>query len=199
MQVKPQLDRVLCTACHACVSVCPKECITMAEDELGFLRPQIDEAACVGCGLCEKTCNAVKNIPACPGQKIYAARHKTEDVVKSSASGGVFTALSDAVLKMGGVIVGARYTERMAVEHVIARTAEERDALRGSKYTYSLCDKKSLCRRESCSKRGRLCCLPVRRVRLLRSRLFWEETTTTCLWWIFFATALRRQYCIGTL
>ena len=141
MQVKPQLDRALCTACHACVSVCPKECITMAEDELGFLRPQIDETACVGCGLCEKTCNAVKNIPACPEQKIYAARHKTEDVVKNSASGGVFTALSDAVLQMGGVLVGARYTEGMAVEHVIARTAGERDALRGSKYTYSLCDK----------------------------------------------------------
>lgn len=139
--MKPQLDMVMCTACHACVSVCPNTCIVMKEDALGFLRPSIDEGSCIGCGLCEKACRAVKKIPACPDCHIYAVRHKSNDVVKRSASGGVFTALSDVVLQMGGVIVGARYMEDMAVKHVIARTAEERDELCGSKYTYSLCDK----------------------------------------------------------
>lgn len=141
MNVKPQLDRVLCTACHACVSVCPTQAISMSEDDLGFLRPQIDEAACVGCGLCEKTCDKVKVLPACPEQTIYAARHPSPEVVKQSASGGVFTALSDEVLAEGGAVVGARYNEHMTVAHTVAHTPEQRNALRGSKYTYSLCDR----------------------------------------------------------
>ncbi len=139
--MKPRLDRDLCTACHACVSVCPTQAISMSEDDLGFLRPQIDETACVECGRCEKTCDKVKALPPCPQQTVYAARHRSIDVVKSSASGGVFTALSDSVLAEGGAVVGARYNEHMTVAHTVANTPEERDALRGSKYTYSLCDR----------------------------------------------------------
>lgn len=140
--MKPQLDTVLCTACHACVSVCPATCITMEKDELGFLRPHVDEKACLECGLCVKTCEKVKEIPVCANRRIYAAKHTQDQIVKSSSSGGVFTALSDIVLAMGGVIVGARYGQNMRVEHALARTPEERDALCGSKYTYSLCDKR---------------------------------------------------------
>ena len=46
-----------CTACGACVQKCPKACITMQEDENGFLFPKVDKEKCVGCGLCEKVCH----------------------------------------------------------------------------------------------------------------------------------------------
>lgn len=32
-----------CCGCSACVQRCPKQCISMVEDEEGFLYPHIDE------------------------------------------------------------------------------------------------------------------------------------------------------------
>ncbi len=43
-----------CCACGACMNICPKQAITMVEDEYGFLYPQIDKEKCVGCGACKK-------------------------------------------------------------------------------------------------------------------------------------------------
>lgn len=137
------LDQLSCTACHACVAMCPKECITMQEDELGFLRPHIDESKCISCGLCLKTCDEVKTRPIGSKREIYAATHKSLDIRKASASGGVFSTLSDCVIREGGVVVGAIYNEKMSVQHDFAETAEQRDAMRGSKYTYSLCGKQT--------------------------------------------------------
>ena len=42
-----------CTACHA---ICPKEAISMVEDEEGFEYPQIDESKCIRCYQCIKVC-----------------------------------------------------------------------------------------------------------------------------------------------
>ena len=49
-------DKSQCCGCTACVSVCPKMCIAMKEDEEGFLYPEADASLCIGCGLCEKVC-----------------------------------------------------------------------------------------------------------------------------------------------
>ena len=45
-----------CCGCTACASVCPKQCITMVQDNEGFLYPLIDKDKCVDCHLCEKKC-----------------------------------------------------------------------------------------------------------------------------------------------
>lgn len=45
-----------CTGCSACVSVCPRECITMREDKEGFIQPYINTSQCIECHKCEKTC-----------------------------------------------------------------------------------------------------------------------------------------------
>jgi len=139
--MKIKIEHTTCTGCHACVAMCPKECITMEKDSLGFLRPNIDEDKCVECGYCLKTCEAVKRLPERTDREIFAAIHKKLDVRKSSSSGGVFSALSEQVIKENGVIVGAVYKEKMSVQHEFAETVEQRNAMRGSKYTYSLCDK----------------------------------------------------------
>ena len=55
----------------------------------------------------------------------------------ASQSGGAFVALSDVVIKEGGVVYGAVLTENLSVEHSRATTPKERDAMRGSKYTQS--------------------------------------------------------------
>lgn len=45
-----------CSGCTACYAICPKEAISMVEDEEGFEYPQIDESKCVRCYQCIKVC-----------------------------------------------------------------------------------------------------------------------------------------------
>lgn len=45
-----------CCGCTACYAICPKEAISMVEDEEGFEYPQIDENKCVRCYQCIKVC-----------------------------------------------------------------------------------------------------------------------------------------------
>ena len=45
-----------CCGCGACVSVCPKDAITMRPDLYGFLYPSIDGGTCIRCRLCLKVC-----------------------------------------------------------------------------------------------------------------------------------------------
>ena len=67
-----------CTGCHACVNICPKHCISMKEDEFGFLYPFIDEKLCINCHLCEKTC-PVNVLPIMQTPSIvYAAVNKSQ-------------------------------------------------------------------------------------------------------------------------
>ena len=45
-----------CCGCTACVNSCPVGCISMKEDEEGFLYPHIDKDKCIRCGSCVRTC-----------------------------------------------------------------------------------------------------------------------------------------------
>ena len=40
-----------CTACYACLNVCPINCISMQMDSIGVLYPKVDEERCVNCNL----------------------------------------------------------------------------------------------------------------------------------------------------
>lgn len=50
------LKKEKCCGCSACYAICPKNAITMIEDEEGFLYPQINIDRCVGCKMCLKVC-----------------------------------------------------------------------------------------------------------------------------------------------
>lgn len=45
-----------CCGCTACKAICPKEAISMVEDEEGFAYPQIEESKCIRCYKCVKVC-----------------------------------------------------------------------------------------------------------------------------------------------
>ena len=49
-----------CCGCTACYAICPKEAITMAEDEEGFLYPRVEEVNCIKCYMCLRVC-PIKN------------------------------------------------------------------------------------------------------------------------------------------
>lgn len=45
-----------CCGCTACFAICPKQAITMVEDNEGFKYPQIDAQKCVDCQQCVRVC-----------------------------------------------------------------------------------------------------------------------------------------------
>lgn len=135
-----------CCGCGACVAVCPKKAIKMKMDSEGFRYPIVDASLCVDCGLCKKACtfNAEwgglkeKSVPYPLG--VYGVKHKDEGIRAASRSGGVFTALSDQILKQGGSVYGVGLTNEFLAEHRRAVKPEERDKFRGSKYIQSRMD-----------------------------------------------------------
>lgn len=66
--------------------------------------------------------------------KCFAVRHKDEVVRASSRSGGIFTALSDAVLAEAGVIYGCVLTDDLQAAHIRAEDLQTRNRMRESKY-----------------------------------------------------------------
>lgn len=133
-------DKSKCCGCTACANVCAHNAITMTPDALGFLYPKVDESKCVDCGLCDKVCAFNDNYDKSLNLQIpdvYGARHKDMDEVMKSRSGAAFVAISDYVLKQGGVVYGVGYKDHFRVAHKRASTKEERDEFRGSKYVQS--------------------------------------------------------------
>ena len=52
MTEKEIVEKKECCGCTACVHMCPANCITMQEDEEGFLYPVIEEEKCIHCHKC---------------------------------------------------------------------------------------------------------------------------------------------------
>ena len=127
-----------CCGCSACVQKCPKQCISMAEDEEGFLYPHIDINTCIDCGLCEKVCPVINQAGERQPRDCYAAYNPDEDVRRDSSSGGVFTLIAENVIREGGVVFGARWNEKWQVVHAYTETVEGLAQFRGSKYVQSI-------------------------------------------------------------
>lgn len=93
-----------CCGCHACVTICPRKCISMHPDQEGFLYPSTDQNLCVDCHLCENVCpmisqkeerkNAAEEADREP-IKAYAARSGDSLTAQNSASGGIFPILAE--------------------------------------------------------------------------------------------------------
>lgn len=133
-------DKKDCCGCTACKAICPTQAIKMAPDALGFLYPKVDLDKCIDCGLCEQVCSfhaEYSKLGNLSDPQIYAARHRSMNEIVKSRSGAVFVSLSDWILKQGGVIYGAGYTDHFRVVHKRATTTKERDEFRGSKYVQS--------------------------------------------------------------
>ena len=47
------INKTDCCGCSACMQTCPKQCISMKEDEEGFLYPMINTENCSKCHKCE--------------------------------------------------------------------------------------------------------------------------------------------------
>lgn len=131
------LDKHNCCGCNSCVQKCPKHCISMYEDEEGFLYPQVDLDRCIDCHLCEKVCPCLSQEESKEPLTCYAAKNLDEEIRRQSSSGGIFTAIAEEVITEGGVVFGARFDNNWQVVHACAETKNELVAFRGSKYVQS--------------------------------------------------------------
>lgn len=112
----------------------------MAPDLEGFLYPIIDPTKCSDCGRCRQVCPVIspsQGLLAENKPDVFAAWHLDHTVRLASSSGGIFSAFSEHILGLGGVVAGAAFDEHLLVRHVIVGRVEDLARLRGSKYVQS--------------------------------------------------------------
>lgn len=130
-------EKLNCCGCSACVQMCPKQCISMVEDEEGFLYPCVDRTLCIDCGSCENVCPVCNEKAEEEEITAYAAYAKSDDIRLKSSSGGLFTLFAKQVLSDNGVVFGAAFDKNFMVHHISIASEEELYKLQGSKYLQS--------------------------------------------------------------
>lgn len=131
-------DKSECCGCWACYNACSKHCIEMVEDSEGFRYPLINKEHCIDCGLCEKVCPILKPKMNDAVPKSFVVQQKNADILRTSTSGGFFTAIAKYVIANGGVVFGAAFGADMELKHCYSETLEGCKNFRGSKYVQSL-------------------------------------------------------------
>lgn len=134
-------EKNCCCGCAACVSVCPKNAISMQTDEWGFVYPVVNDSLCVNCGLCKKNCafqsdNIMKNAPS----MVYAVYNKDSYKQYMASSGGVFEQVASCFIENGGYVCGAVLDFCNGVpyvHHILTNNIDDLKRIRGSKYTHS--------------------------------------------------------------
>lgn len=131
-------NKETCYGCRACEEVCPVSCISMREDEEGFVYPYTDPAKCIHCDKCKRVCpesyadfSDTKDITA------FAAINLDSATVSSCSSGGVFPALCEKLISDGYRVYGAVMTEDLKVRHEEACDIGGCERFRRSKYVQS--------------------------------------------------------------
>lgn len=133
-------DKKYCCGCSACVQRCPKGCVSLKEDDEGFLYPIVDIKACIDCGLCEKVCPIQNPMDRTMPLKVLAAKNRNEVERIQSSSGGIFLPLAKQVLAKGGVVFGAVYDLNWEVHHVYTEQINGVYPMMTSKYLQSRID-----------------------------------------------------------
>lgn len=131
-------DKELCSGCTACKNICPKSAIEMVSDEEGFIYPKVNKEKCINCGLCKKTCPILNKKNREEFKQIgYIFQYNDDKIRKQSTSGGAFTAIADYIIENNGVVFGVSFDDYFKVCHQSAKTKEDLEKFRNSKYVQS--------------------------------------------------------------
>ena len=129
-----------CSACGACLAVCPAEAIQMQASTEGFQYPQILKDKCIECSKCVRVCTLRATEEKHEPMEAYAAVGRCDSLVKNSASGGVFASLAVACINDGALVSGAVMDtdgESIQVFHELTDCNEGIACMQGSKYVQS--------------------------------------------------------------
>lgn len=126
-----------CCGCAACLNICPQKAIKMTANSDGYVMPEIDQNLCVECGACKRVCDFQNNtVEQQMPKAAYVAINKNKQVLKNSASGGVFGAVAEVVLDKGGKVFGCANIN-MDIQHISISDKSSIEKLQGSKYVQS--------------------------------------------------------------
>lgn len=126
-----------CCGCNACYNACPKNLIEMKMNEHGFAYPVINESLCTKCGRCVAVCPLKNKSKDSSPLRVIGAKNKSEDVRKTSSSGGTFFELAKQVILKGGIVYGCALNEDMVAYHTSAEDEEGLKKFKSSKYVQS--------------------------------------------------------------
>lgn len=96
-----------CNGCMACISSCPKKCITVVDDVFVF-NAVVNEDQCINCHLCEKTCPNI-NKPLLTNSILWNQGWTEGEIRNSSSSGGVASSIIKSFIKSGGYVASCLF------------------------------------------------------------------------------------------
>ena len=131
------IEKKECCGCTACVHICPVNCITMQEDEEGFLYPVIEEEKCIHCHKCVGVCPVRNTKQINTKTKTFVGYCTDKEIRKQSSSGGIFSVVAEWIIQQKGIVFGAAFDDNFEVHHIAIETKAELEKLRGSKYVQS--------------------------------------------------------------
>ena len=128
-----------CTGCEACFCVCPKNAITMQEDDYGNIYPIIDNNKCIHCSMCKKVCPQLKEkLDFKTPMTAYAMYVKNIEKRAQSTSGGIASILYEKILEEDGIIYGASniFGSTKNLHFIRIDNKEDLYKVKGSKYVH---------------------------------------------------------------
>lgn len=147
--IKAVYSSGICSGCGACIVACPKDCITMNEDDVNT--PAVDESLCIKCKLCVNVCpsieyktytkqknNSINNIVGSVDHCVTC--HSTDSLIRNkAASGGFITTTAIYLLKKNLVdgIICIKQNDKNPLNNTafIAKNREEIIAASASRYS----------------------------------------------------------------
>ncbi len=126
-----------CYGCQGCLNACPKDAISMKEDECGYRYPFVDLNKCIECGLCLKVCPELNSYDLNAPKNVYAVTSKDKLIVKTAASGGFSSVLANYIISRGGVVYGCFEENFEKIGHVRIDNINDLNKIKNSKYVHS--------------------------------------------------------------
>lgn len=127
-----------CTACGACIEICPRGCIKIVETQYGEKKVEVDEKNCIDCKLCRNACHILNNnITFLKAKKVYAAWSSDNATRIYAASGGVASELYKYALAHEVPVMATKFKRDEGV--IFAEVKQDKDLswARDSKYVFS--------------------------------------------------------------
>lgn len=128
-------DKKVCTACGACINICPKHCISFNRDEYGVKHAYIDMEKCIHCNMCYKVCPVFTELRGNIPKVCYAAWSNNNYIRTHSASGGIASELYQYAENENFWIAGVYLNDRF--EAIYSLEKDNWYKFQNSKYTFS--------------------------------------------------------------
>lgn len=126
-----------CTGCFSCYNICPKNAISMKEDNTGAIYPVVNESKCISCGLCQKVCPSINTIKLKYPSKCYAMKAKDNRALLKSSSGAASALIAEAIINQGGIVYGVTFEKGFQIKHIRIDNKEDLYKIKGSKYVHA--------------------------------------------------------------